>query len=229
MPCRRRRGPVRWRRLVHHSKRVALCATRRPPTPCAACSTHARYEVLPTAVRRGGRARAPAARLHRHDHRVAVQGPGGHPRPGRAAGRPRLRRRARTSPRGWSPGASELADICARLVALGVRTIFVPAGDADPPAGDYHAALDLLEDLDRARPPVPERRRHRLSRIAPVDPRRPDRAGDVGQAPARHARRQQPDLRPGDRADLAAPDARARDHHPAARRRARARSTARSC
>lgn len=44
-------------------------------------------------------------------------------------------------------GRSELAEICARLVPAGVRTVFVPAGDADPPAGDYHASLDLLEDL----------------------------------------------------------------------------------
>lgn len=44
-------------------------------------------------------------------------------------------------------GRGELEEICARLVAVGIRTIFVPAGDADPPAGDYHASLDLLEDL----------------------------------------------------------------------------------
>ncbi len=44
-------------------------------------------------------------------------------------------------------GKSELAEICDRLLAAGVRTVFVPAGDADPPAGDYKASLDLLEDL----------------------------------------------------------------------------------
>jgi len=50
-------------------------------------------------------------------------------------------------------GRSELSEICARLVPLGVRTVFVPAGDADPPAGDYKASLDLLEDLaDLGRP-----------------------------------------------------------------------------
>ena len=50
-------------------------------------------------------------------------------------------------------GKSELAEICARLVPLGVRTVFVPAGDADPPAGEYRASLDLLEDLaDLGRP-----------------------------------------------------------------------------
>ncbi len=45
-------------------------------------------------------------------------------------------------------GRSELAEICQRLTAGGVRAVFVPAGDADPPAGDYHASLDLLQDLD---------------------------------------------------------------------------------
>jgi methylenetetrahydrofolate reductase (NADPH) len=44
-------------------------------------------------------------------------------------------------------GRAELSDLCARLTELGVRTIFVPAGDADPPAGAYHSSLDLLEDL----------------------------------------------------------------------------------
>lgn len=52
-------------------------------------------------------------------------------------------------------GRSELAEICARLVPLGVRTVFVPAGDADPPAGDYHASLDLLEDLAELGRPFP--------------------------------------------------------------------------
>jgi methylenetetrahydrofolate reductase (NADPH) len=44
-------------------------------------------------------------------------------------------------------GRSELAEISARMTAAGVRTVFVPGGDQDPPAGDYHSALDLLEDL----------------------------------------------------------------------------------
>jgi methylenetetrahydrofolate reductase (NADPH) len=53
-------------------------------------------------------------------------------------------------------GRAELADICDRLVALGVRTIFVPAGDADPPAGDYKQSLDLLEDLAALGRPIPD-------------------------------------------------------------------------
>jgi methylenetetrahydrofolate reductase (NADPH) len=44
-------------------------------------------------------------------------------------------------------GRAELQEICDRLVPLGVRAVFVPAGDADPPAGDYTESLQLLEDL----------------------------------------------------------------------------------
>jgi methylenetetrahydrofolate reductase (NADPH) len=44
-------------------------------------------------------------------------------------------------------GKAELSEICAQLQASGVQTVFVPGGDADPPAGDYAASLDLLEDL----------------------------------------------------------------------------------
>jgi methylenetetrahydrofolate reductase (NADPH) len=53
-------------------------------------------------------------------------------------------------------GKSELAEICARLVPLGVSTVFVPAGDADPPAGDYKASLDLLVDLAELGRPFPK-------------------------------------------------------------------------
>ena len=53
-------------------------------------------------------------------------------------------------------GASELAEICARLQEIGVRTIFVPGGDADPPAGDYTSALDLLRDLHELGRPFEE-------------------------------------------------------------------------
>ena len=45
-------------------------------------------------------------------------------------------------------GRDELADIVERLGAAGITRVFVPGGDADPPAGDYTAALDLLVDLD---------------------------------------------------------------------------------
>ncbi|MDQ3627254.1 MAG: methylenetetrahydrofolate reductase [Actinomycetota bacterium] len=44
-------------------------------------------------------------------------------------------------------GRAELAEISTRLVAVGVDTVFVPAGDAEPAAGAYRSAVDLLEDL----------------------------------------------------------------------------------
>jgi methylenetetrahydrofolate reductase (NADPH) len=42
---------------------------------------------------------------------------------------------------------AHLTDVAARLTAAGVRDVFVPAGDADPPAGHYDSALALLDDL----------------------------------------------------------------------------------
>ncbi|MFN2563314.1 MAG: methylenetetrahydrofolate reductase [Jatrophihabitans sp.] len=53
-------------------------------------------------------------------------------------------------------GRSELQEICDRLIAGGIRTVFVPAGDADPPAGPYAASLDLLEDLKALGSPFPQ-------------------------------------------------------------------------
>ncbi len=46
-----------------------------------------------------------------------------------------------------------LKEIVDRLVKAGVDDVFVPAGDADPPAGRYDGALPLLADLtDLGRP-----------------------------------------------------------------------------
>jgi methylenetetrahydrofolate reductase (NADPH) len=42
---------------------------------------------------------------------------------------------------------AHLADIVTRLRACGVDDVFVPAGDADPPAGPFSSALTLLEQL----------------------------------------------------------------------------------
>src|SRR5215467_741074 len=42
---------------------------------------------------------------------------------------------------------AHLADIAAQLIACGVKDVFVPAGDADPPAGRFDRALSLLERL----------------------------------------------------------------------------------
>ncbi|MFV0459399.1 MAG: methylenetetrahydrofolate reductase [Actinomycetales bacterium] len=44
-------------------------------------------------------------------------------------------------------GKSELTDLVQRIDAAGIDTIFVPAGDQTPPAGDYAGAVDLLADL----------------------------------------------------------------------------------
>ena len=44
---------------------------------------------------------------------------------------------------------AHLTDIVERLRAAGITDIFVPAGDADPPAGPFSSALDLLEELDQ--------------------------------------------------------------------------------
>jgi methylenetetrahydrofolate reductase (NADPH) len=51
-------------------------------------------------------------------------------------------------------GPDELGEIVARLLAVGVDNIFVPAGDADPPAGEYTGAVDLLEDLTAMGAPI---------------------------------------------------------------------------
>ena len=74
-------------------------------------------------------------------------------------------------------GRAELEEICARLIAADITTIFVPGGDADT-VGTYPDALALLEDLKEIGSPFahvgitgypeshPEhhRRRHRSSR-----------------------------------------------------------------
>jgi len=52
----------------------------------------------------------------------------------------------RTSRPGWCDRA-HFDEVVARLVAAGVDDVFVPAGDADPPAGEFTSALDLLERL----------------------------------------------------------------------------------
>src|SRR5438552_4363988 len=50
---------------------------------------------------------------------------------------------------------AHLADIAARLIACGVDDVFVPAGDADPPAGRFDSALSLLERLAEMGNPFP--------------------------------------------------------------------------
>jgi 5,10-methylenetetrahydrofolate reductase len=50
---------------------------------------------------------------------------------------------------------THLKDIVARLLALGVTDVFVPAGDADPPAGKYDGALGVLAELTAMGRPFP--------------------------------------------------------------------------
>lgn len=52
-------------------------------------------------------------------------------------------------------GRAELEELSARLRAVGVTTIFVPGGDADP-VGDYKDALSMLEDLTALGDPFAE-------------------------------------------------------------------------
>ena len=47
-----------------------------------------------------------------------------------------------------------LDEIVARLVACDINDIFVPAGDADPPAGKFDSSLSLLVQLDALGRPI---------------------------------------------------------------------------
>jgi methylenetetrahydrofolate reductase (NADPH) len=51
--------------------------------------------------------------------------------------------------------ASHLADVVARLTTLGTKDVFVPAGDADAPAGEFSSAIDVLEGLTELGSPFP--------------------------------------------------------------------------
>jgi methylenetetrahydrofolate reductase (NADPH) len=51
---------------------------------------------------------------------------------------------------------AHLADLVQRLRAVGVDDVFMPAGDADPPAGEYQAALPALADLTALGSPFPK-------------------------------------------------------------------------
>jgi len=53
-------------------------------------------------------------------------------------------------------GRAELTEIVQRLQQAGVTNVFCPAGDQDPPAGDYVGSLAMLEDLHEMGPPFAE-------------------------------------------------------------------------
>jgi len=50
---------------------------------------------------------------------------------------------------------THLEEIVDRLLTAGVDDVFVPAGDADPPAGPFHGALPLLAELTALGRPFP--------------------------------------------------------------------------
>ena len=48
---------------------------------------------------------------------------------------------------------AHLSELAGRLLACGVEDVFVPAGDADPPAGEFDGALPVLERLTQLERP----------------------------------------------------------------------------
>ena len=51
-------------------------------------------------------------------------------------------------------GEQHLADVVARITAAGIDQVFMPAGDADPPAGSWDAALPGLQALSAMGHPI---------------------------------------------------------------------------
>ncbi len=50
---------------------------------------------------------------------------------------------------------AHLGEVVGRMTAIGVDDVFVPAGDADPPAGEFSGALDVLQHLTELGSPFP--------------------------------------------------------------------------
>ena len=139
------------------------------------------------------RSSSPCPGRHGHRHRLAGEGPGA-----------TLELAERLAARGYQvvPHIAarlvvdevHLAEIVDRLQAAGIDDIFVPAGDADPPAGEYDAALPVLAEL-RTGPALPRWGSPGTPRATPpsttTSPCRP-----CGTSGARHLHREQPLLRP---------------------------------
>ena len=168
----------------------------RRPRPWPWLLENARYEVLPTATaeekvlthvpRRTGRSRSPP-RPARGSRRRSTS-PSGSPA--------RVHRRAAPR-RADDHGPLRAGRDRDRLTGKGIDGSSCRAGTRTRRRLPRRALA--ARGPHRAGPAVRARRHHRLPGVAPDDQRRPDRAGDVGQAPPRHPRGQQPDLRPGRR------------------------------
>ena len=89
-----------------------------------------------------------------------------------------------------------LAEIIHRVDEIDAHDVFVVAGDADEPAGEYVGAAAAPRGDRRARAPLRERRDHGLPREPPVHRRRDHHSGDVRQGALRHVHRQPDLLRP---------------------------------
>ena len=156
---------------------------------------------------KNARRAAPAARPRplRGAADAVVRGDGPHA--------PRARASPSRSPRRRPRGSRRRSTLAERLAARGLRRRAAPGGPDDVrprrarrdlrPADRGRASArsscrpatptrrpatttprsTCCEDLDELGRPFAARRHHRLPRVAPVDPRRPHRAGDVGQAP----------------------------------------------
>ena len=88
---------------------------------------------------------------------------------------------------------AHLAELVARMSELGVRDVFVVAGDADQPAGSFSGAARAPRRDGRARPPVRADRDHRLPGEPSAHRRRDDDRGDVREGAPRDLHRE-PDL-----------------------------------
>ena len=162
--ARRRSGSGRWRstsRRRSTTRSTTSCASgssarRRPsrtrttdePLAELACGAARPAALRGPSVRerRGGRPRARPARRHGHRHGVAEEGHRAHARPRRAPDDSTATRSSPTS-RPVSCATRPPAEILTRLDEIGAHDVFVVAGDADEPAGEYAGAAPLLEAI----------------------------------------------------------------------------------
>ena len=194
---RRRRGAVRVHRpqegvLPGRERLMATTASTR-----AACDARPPPRALalrgdPARGRRGEGARARPPRRHDHRHRLARERARADARAGHALAAhgypvvPHLSARLVRD-------RAHLAELIAQFAELGVTDVFVVAGDADAPAGEFEGAAALARRDARGRPPVRADRDHGLSREPPPHRRLDDDHVDVREGPLRDLHRE-PDL-----------------------------------